>query len=154
MSLLSDIEKRFEGTAERVVSDAEKVARSQIAQQLLSAARTIVPLLPEGREASLFVTKLEEAEAWARKALATIEADVTPPAPAPAPAPVPEPAPVEAVNPGNLFTTTLQAVDSAAWPLAPFKTPDGRQLYTWAGSGPAPADGVTWSAWPGPVVAA
>lgn len=69
MSLLDDIEKRFTTTADRVVSDAEAAARSNIGQTLLAAGKEILPLLPEGREASLVITKLEEVESWAHRAL-------------------------------------------------------------------------------------
>lgn len=70
MSLFDDIEKRFTTDANRLLSDAETAARSHVGQVLLGAAKEIVPLLPEGREASLVVTKLEEVESWAHRALA------------------------------------------------------------------------------------
>ena len=69
MGLLADIEKRFT-IVPRVISDVETAARSQVGQALLDAGKIVLSLLPEGREAALVITKLEEAEQWAHKALA------------------------------------------------------------------------------------
>lgn len=216
MSLLDDIERRFTIDADRVVSDAEKAAKTKIGTALVDVAKVIVPLVPEGREAALVLTKLEEVEAWAHRALATAStvtqavaavdpqgatgaaaptqpstdaaaapagaeaAAVDPSAPAsdtaasvasttasapaaPADTSSAEPAPTSSettaapVNPGNLFTFggDVSTIDATVWPVAPFKTPDGQTLYTWAGQGPAPSGAEpTWVAYAGPVVAA
>lgn len=41
-----------------------------IREELLSVARVISPFLPDGREKSLFLTKLEEAMFWANASIA------------------------------------------------------------------------------------
>lgn len=41
-----------------------------IREELLSVAKVLTPFLPEGREKSLFLTKLEEAMFWANAGLA------------------------------------------------------------------------------------
>jgi hypothetical protein len=70
MTLLSDIESRFTTVARVTITDLEAASKSEIGQALEDAARKILPLIPEGREAALVVTKLQEVEAWAHRALA------------------------------------------------------------------------------------
>lgn len=76
------------------------------------------------------------------------------PATPPATAPGNSPTPPATTAPTGLFTTTLPVtmVPTATWPTAPYTTPDGAKLYSWAGSGAAPETG-NWTPYSGPVVA-
>lgn len=117
MPLLDDIERRFTTEADRVVTDAEKVAKSKIGQVLLAAGKEILPLLPEGREASLIVTKLEEAEAWAHRALQSSAVTLAPADPAGGPGNAV--ADADSSVPGAVEQTTAAAAPPAPLPADP-----------------------------------
>jgi hypothetical protein len=63
----ADLEKRF---TYHPPTDAKVQIHQGIREELLATAESIGILLPEGREKSLFLTKLEEAMFWANAAVA------------------------------------------------------------------------------------
>lgn len=64
---MDDLERRF--THYDVYSGELNVKLGRVEYAFLSFARKMVVLLPEGRELSLLLTKLEEAQSWATRAL-------------------------------------------------------------------------------------
>jgi hypothetical protein len=69
MAILADLKARLEKIFSRGVEDAQAAAHSSAGQILIKAAEDLAPLIPDGREAALVATKLEEAAMWADHAL-------------------------------------------------------------------------------------
>lgn len=69
---LSSVISGLEHKAKAVVTDVEDAAHSQVATTLTNVAKELLPLLPDGREASLVVTKLQEASHWAHQAVSSV----------------------------------------------------------------------------------
>lgn len=94
--VVADIEHRFSFHAASDPNVAN--AHESVRQLLIDAAKAIIEITPEGREAALVLTKLEEADHWAHAAIAR-NMDKVAPVPANPSSVAAEPTPEPAVSP-------------------------------------------------------
>ena len=111
-AIREDVEGRFRAVARALLSGVDETQaelHSQVGQTIEGAALTVLGLIPEGREASLVLTKLEEAMLWAHEALAKGAGGAQPA----------QPAPVAPAGPPAATTPAAPTVPLATAPAEP-----------------------------------
>src|ERR1035437_5770441 len=126
--ILDDLAKRFR----HVVTTAEDViaSHSTVATIIEDAAKSLLESIPAGREASLVLTKLEEAASWAHAAVARNPvAAVAPVAVADVvAAPVDVPVDVAPAAPVDVPVVPVDVVPAGVTPVAPVAAPVGPEV--------------------------
>lgn len=75
---LSTLESRFWHDLDTVDSDAEAALHSKIVDTVVTAAKVILPLVPDGVDVETLLTKLDEVAAEAHKVVSAHEEAVSP----------------------------------------------------------------------------